>query len=124
MAFSETDRDRIIASIGPAKVDVEEQSIANPIRVPDREPVVYFVKSVATGLVKIGFSADLHRRMKSLQTGSAEILELIAVMPGSPCDEKSLHSRFAKLRRHHEWFATDELMEALINELRFEQPIL
>lgn len=55
--------------------------------------------------VKIGFSARPAHRLRDLQIGSAEPVELIGWMPGSPAVERLLHHRFASLRIRGEWFS-------------------
>jgi len=63
---------------------------------------VYFVKS--GGYVKIGVSNDIPRRMKDLQTGSAETLELLHTESGSFDREAELHQQFDAYRVNGEWF--------------------
>ena len=61
------------------------------------------------GCVKFGFSKDPERRVRSLQTGSADLLvllESIAVPQDSVREyERLLHQEFAHLRTRGEWFA-------------------
>ena len=60
------------------------------------------------GSVKFGFSKDPNRRVRSLQTGSADelvLLETISVPEDSVRQyERLLHSEFAHLRSRGEWF--------------------
>lgn len=62
----------------------------------------YIARHPITNLIKIGRSADVCARMKSLETGAGSPIELIAVIDHD-C-EAELHKRFADLRRHGEWF--------------------
>lgn len=64
--------------------------------------------SNSQGQTKFGFSKDPHRRVRALQTGSADdlmLLETVAV-PGDRVREyeRLLHSEFAHLRCRGEWF--------------------
>lgn len=68
--------------------------------------IVYFVQPVEGGLVKIGSTFDMKRRLAGLQTGSPVVLRVVAYAPGfgSRALEKYFHRHFATLRRHGEWF--------------------
>jgi transcription elongation factor Elf1 len=77
----------------------------------DRQGFVYFIRSPANGLVKIGFSANPKERIDSLQTAHGTKLELLALRKGSLGDERALHQRFRPYRVKGEWFeAVDELL--------------
>lgn len=53
------------------------------------------------GFIKIGWTSDLSKRMRSYQPDSV----LLATMPGTRKDENRLHKRFAHLRSHgREWY--------------------
>jgi hypothetical protein len=85
-------------------------------RVP-RSGWVYFLHDPSTSRIKIGFSANVEKRMRSLQTGSSSALVLLGKMVGTDEDERSLHQRFQAHRVGGEWFhAVDELV-AFINEV-------
>lgn len=64
--------------------------------------VVYFAWSA--GLVKIGHSTDLKKRLRQLTAGSAAPVHLIGYEYGPMVQEKSLHKRFRMARDHDEWF--------------------
>lgn len=68
----------------------------------DPQTRTYIVRHPLTGMIKIGRTADVAGRIKSLQTGAGAILATLAVIDGD--QEQSLHKRFADLRRHGEWF--------------------
>jgi hypothetical protein len=66
---------------------------------------VYFIQSGKVGPIKIGRTeGNVGSRLANLQTGSPEPLTLLAVVPGGPAVERSIHERFAKLRLRGEWF--------------------
>jgi hypothetical protein len=71
----------------------------------DATGFVYFVLAPSANRIKIGFTADNpEKRLKQLQTGSSERLDLIGFFPGNCEDETDLHRRFGHLRIVREWF--------------------
>lgn len=80
--------------------------------------VVYVVRCSVTGAVKIGCTAKLERRLRSLQNSSATRLELLATMRGGETVEGRLHRRYAEYRLHGEWFQLPtEILDALRKEM-------
>jgi hypothetical protein len=64
---------------------------------------VYFV--AADGAIKIGYSANVSKRMAQLQTGAACKLKLLAIYPGANrAIEQRLHDAFSEYRLEGEWF--------------------
>jgi len=78
---------------------------------------IYFIQSENKGLIKIGFTGDLSKRIKLLQNMSPVKLKLIASQKGSINDEKKLHQRFKKYRAHGEWFDPKKVLMNYINKL-------
>lgn len=83
----------------------------------DGAGAVYLVRS-ANGLFKIGSARNVPHRVRMLQTGSAERLELVLTIPTKQHThnalERRLHKRLASQRAHGEWFnLTDQDVEAL-----------
>jgi len=81
---------------------------------------VYLIRHPGDKAVKIGFTdGDPEARLRSLQTGSASLLELVAVIPDAPIGvERELHRRFAgaRLRTNGEWFEDSvEIQEAFVD---------
>lgn len=68
---------------------------------------LYLIHCPATSSVKIGKSKDVYRRLRTLQTGSAHMLVLLAVLPGESNRERSIHNQLASFRRQGEWFSDD-----------------
>lgn len=62
----------------------------------------YFIKSAASGAIKIGRSIDPRKRLIDLQVASHESLELLGTMEGD--HERDIHERFADLHIRGEWF--------------------
>jgi len=67
------------------------------------ESKIYFL--AAAGLIKIGVTADVDKRVCSLRNSCPVELEFLGAYPGTRTDERELHERFRHLRRHGEWFA-------------------
>ncbi len=77
--------------------------------VKDKKPVgtkgrVYFVECKARGLIKIGFTTDMLKRMRSLKTSATDELTLIGSFEATRRREQSLHQRHLKQRKFGEWF--------------------
>lgn len=80
---------------------------------------VYFIRATVTGLVKIGCASDPAGRLKALQIGSAETLDLLAVWRDAGRDgEREMHELFASFRAHGEWFYPSEELDAAIGACR------
>ncbi len=65
---------------------------------------VYYISAPEVGLVKIGHTKNIRRRLPMLQTGSPVQLTLLAVEVGGEELESERHTTFADLRRRGEWF--------------------
>lgn len=71
---------------------------------------VYFVKAPTRG-IKIGFSADPRKRIKSLQTANSDFLETLAIVSvPSRRIEADLHLAFKAHRKIGEWFKSNDYM--------------
>jgi hypothetical protein len=77
---------------------------------------VYFVE--ANGFIKIGFTADMERRMCALASSSPHPTTLLHRMPGTRDHEIDLHRQFAHLRVRGEWFRSDPELLEFIEGLR------
>lgn len=67
------------------------------------------------GLVKIGYTADLERRMKQYPPHST----LLAVHPGTPKLEREMHHKFLHhLSNGREWFSIGDDLTAHIEDVR------
>lgn len=79
-----------------------------PLREDRPSDHVYF--AVSGGMVKIGVSHSVTRRLHSFKTASPAPVVLVLTLPGSSALETELHQKFAAARSHGEWFRlTDEL---------------
>lgn len=83
---------------------------------PHSSSFVYFIKSQAA--IKIGVSYNPKKRLKAIQTGHADRLELIAWCGGDETVEREYHRRFAAHRLHGEWFSPHPDILAEITRLQ------
>lgn len=87
-------------------------------RHPEVNPgFVYFIRS-GDGPIKIGYSKNVQRRLKDLQTISPYPLSILATYPGCPSDERRFHRLFAEHRLEGEWFAPHEDILAEIEAVK------
>lgn len=65
---------------------------------------------------KIGITKNLSKRVKQLQTGNSEKIELICSYESDYAKkiEKTLHNKYASVKKTGEWFTL-----SVINELEF-----
>ncbi len=75
---------------------------------------VYFVQAGEAGPVKIGFAADVLRRLPELQVNSPFRLRALGQIKGDRLIERGLHIRFAGVRVSGEWFSPSPELLALI----------
>jgi hypothetical protein len=69
---------------------------------------VYAIRSKVANAVKIGFTeGSPYVRLKQLQTGCSERLELVTYFPGTMADEADLHEAFHEYRKAGEWFTEE-----------------
>jgi Meiotically up-regulated gene 113 len=80
-------------------------------RQPSEKPqkgYVYLIRQVGTNYYKIGITANLNKRLKQLQTGSANQLEIFHSIEVTNRKEveKVLHLKYkqCQVRRNGEWF--------------------
>lgn len=78
---------------------------------------IYLIESLGSGLVKMGFSFNVERRMKDLQTGSAYPLRFIGAFPGDQRTEKHIHKKYDEYWESGEWYKLPfGLAERIIEE--------
>jgi len=78
------------------------------------ESQVYFLRAPSVGLLKIGRSIDIERRLSEIRLISPVKLELLGYVSGDWSVETAYHRRWHGLRQHGEWFTeTAELRAAL-----------
>lgn len=79
--------------------------------------MIYFIRGTRSGMVKIGATDSLKRRLGELQTGSPEPLEVLALVEGGADQERMLHERFSDARALGEWFHPHNELLSFIEKL-------
>jgi hypothetical protein len=69
-----------------------------------RGGIVYFAQDELTGLIKIGTTNYLYRRIKQLAAEWNHPITLLGFVYGRFGKEAALHARFADYRHRSEWF--------------------
>ena len=81
----------------------------------DCGPVIYAAR-LKDGTIKIGYTADLYRRLNWLGCG---LEGLLALMPGTLEQEQDIHSGLVAYRAHgHEYYHPHEQVLAVVNQMR------
>ena len=85
-----------------------------------RKTYVYFIQAIddhtgkTSGPIKIGFSNNVKKRLKSLQVGNPNKLKILRKISGSKRLEKRFHRHFGWCRLYGEWFnPTQELLNVI-----------
>lgn len=71
----------------------------------EKKPLIcqtYIIRKQGTNEVKIGKSIQVYKRIRTLETQSGAILEILAIIPKNI--ESLLHKQFCNLRTVGEWF--------------------
>lgn len=89
------------------RAKLQAQYEANIIRAVEaaraESSVVYYIRRDSDGLIKIGTSRTLAKRLATLKRESGP-LRLLATVGGAHREENALHRQFADLRAEGEWF--------------------
>ena len=73
---------------------------------------VYFIQAGVNGAIKIGYTDNVGKRLKQIQTGNPHKLNLLKVVNGGFDVESSIHKLFSEYRLEGEWFTPSrEIME-------------
>ncbi len=75
---------------------------------------VYFIEAKETGYIKIGYSADVGERMRSLKYTTKLTLTLLRTVEGDRRVERWFHARFIERSVTGEWFERDEEMFTVV----------
>lgn len=76
---------------------------------------IYFIECTGHGLVKIGWSENVPRRLKQLQAGCPFVLRIVGFMPGfGSKDESVLHYHLQRDRVRGEWFRMSKTVRRYI----------
>lgn len=89
---------RVASHVARGSCDTETQQVSVG-------EVVYVIGSATgNGLVKVGRTNDVRKRLTYLQTGSPAVLEVLWTTPGGSRLEAYLHDALSAHRKHGEWF--------------------
>lgn len=80
--------------------------------------LVYFIRRASDGVIKIGVSRDVTKRLGGLQTSTPDELSLVGTIPGDERVEAEWHARFAAAHIRGEWFRPVPDLLAAIAALR------
>jgi hypothetical protein len=84
---------------------------------------VYFIACEPLEAVKIGYTGqNPYARLAGLQTGSPAPLKLLAYVRGTQDEERRLHSVFAPLSIHREWFRLECTLRDFVWYLTNHEP--
>lgn len=80
--------------------------------------MIYVFKSGK--FVKIGYSTDVSRRLREMQTANPEPIELVGSIPGTLTLEKTIHRKLRAYRcgGGSEWYKTTGEVLEFVNNLR------
>lgn len=86
---------------------------------PNKQHVVYYIGVRDENTVKIGTTANLTARLRSLASARADggKLVVLATEPGTYKLEAQRHTEFADSRKHGEWFELTPALQAHIDRL-------
>jgi hypothetical protein len=68
---------------------------------------VYFIRDTDQERVKVGYSRDVLKRLRALQTGSSGALKLIGLIAGDARVEGFVHRALGRFSVRGEWFSAD-----------------
>ncbi len=66
---------------------------------------VYFLQAEGNGLIKIGFTTNLLRRVRDHRNGSPVLLHFLGAYEAQETEERLVHDLFRYHRQHGEWFS-------------------
>lgn len=78
------------------------------------EGFIYYFKS--RNMVKIGFAVDVALRLRTIQGMSPVPVLCLGFHSGSLKDEGAIHRKFAKYRKHGEWFEYGDDIKKFVKE--------
>ena len=76
---------------------------------PDYHDRLYFIQHETGGPIKIGISVNPTRRLKNINASAHDPrYRILATTRGGRERERMLHEKFARYRKHGEWFAPEQ----------------
>jgi len=99
-----------------AKASIAERFKGRTTIAIGRNSYIYLARA-EDGLIKIGWSSDVMRRIQELRKYRGQSVHLLACFPGDTPDELRLHARFSPLRSFDEWYEDDGTIAAFVRSL-------
>ncbi len=87
-------------------------------------PAVYLIADVANNVCKIGYSTNVKKRIKTLQTSYPHQLTIISAIHGDKLLEEQLHNLFSQYRLKGEWFILSEDIAEYFQDINAVEQIL
>lgn len=69
---------------------------------------IYFLQSGSGGPIKIGYSAQLPKRLKAIHAINGEPIHFLGAIAGTRAEESQIHERYRRERLHGEWFSLSQ----------------
>jgi len=92
--------------------------IVNPFKISKKGKYIYIIQAKNGGPIKIGIAINPRMRLKELQIGNPNELQIIKLIEGGIKEERELHRKFKKYQLINEWFKEEAL--DLESELKSE----
>ena len=94
----------------------------NGDKVGNQAHFIYFIFNDDSNAIKIGRAKNVSKRLRTLQTSSPAVLELLKTIPveglaAAQSLELSLHEQFKALRLNGEWFRADASLREYVDSL-------
>lgn len=80
--------------------------------------MIYFIQSQNGGRIKIGYSANVDRRLENIRGANAYPINVLHISEGSRGVEGEIHVALKDHRAHLEWFEPHDDVLALIDDLK------
>ncbi|EQB4340337.1 GIY-YIG nuclease family protein [Clostridium botulinum] len=90
----------------------------------NKSGTVYFILDTSANLVKIGFSRNLKRRIKQLETSNCNLKLIYKIENCSMDYEQNLHKFFEVERIKNEWFTYSDSIKEWIKRDRIRKEYL
>jgi hypothetical protein len=78
---------------------------------------VYFVKPLGRGFIKVGHGSPIANRLRQIQCGSPEPLEVLMLLRGGKKLEGLIHRALAGERYRGEWFNDGAMIRDLMRDM-------
>ena len=83
--------------------------IINPFKQSKSGKYIYIIQAKNGGPIKIGIAIHPRMRLKDLQIGNPNELQIIKLIEGGIKEERELHRKFKKYQLTNEWFREEVL---------------